>query len=43
MNDGYWCLWCKRLIEANEDGQIIHDNVPHPVDAAFEAEDEKPQ
>ncbi len=35
MNDllcagGYWCVVCGRYLHADEDGLIVHDNVPHP-------------
>ncbi len=39
--DGYWCVVCGRFLPANEDGVIVHDNVPHP-DMTFD-EEERPQ
>ena len=42
MTDGYYCVVCGRYLEADEDGVIVHDDVPHPVDMAFD-EEEKPQ
>jgi hypothetical protein len=42
VGDGYYCVVCGRFIEANEDGVIVHDAVPHPPDMDF-AEEEKPQ
>lgn len=50
-SDAYWCLWCNRLlfpidIVVDEDGNemfiYIHDDVPHPVDATYD-EDNNPQ
>ena len=40
--DGYWCLVCGRFLPADEDGVIVHDNVPHPEDMTFD-EEERPQ
>jgi hypothetical protein len=37
----YWCIFCGRAL-AEVDGVIVHDNVPHPVDEAFD-EEEKTQ
>ena len=42
MNDGYYCMVCGRYLEANEDGVIVHDDVPHPPEMDF-ADEEKPQ
>ncbi len=39
--DGYWCVVCGRYLHADEDGVIVHDDVPHP-DMTFD-EEEKPQ
>ena len=41
MNDGYYCVLCKRYIEA-VDGVIVHDDIPHPPDMTFD-EEENPQ
>ncbi len=38
---GYWCVVCGRFLPADEDGIIVHDNVPHP-EITFD-EEEKPQ
>jgi hypothetical protein len=38
MNDGYYCVLCKRYIEA-VDGVIVHDDIPHPPDMTFDEED----
>ncbi len=38
---GYWCVVCGRYLSADEDGLIVHDDVPHP-DMAFD-EEERPQ
>jgi len=42
MDNGYWCVWCQRFLEADEDGLIVHDDVEHPTDATFDEED-RPQ
>lgn len=42
MIDGYYCVICGRYIESNEDGVIVHDDIPHPHDMDFSDED-KPQ
>ena len=39
--DGYWCVICQRFIEADEDGLIVHDDIPHG-DITFDEED-RPQ
>jgi len=41
-SDGYWCVICGRPLPADEDGVIVHDNIPHPEDMTFNEED-KPQ
>lgn len=41
MDDGYYCVVCGRYLEANEDGVIVHDDIPHP-EMDF-TEEEKPQ
>lgn len=40
--DGYWCVICGRLLPRDDFGVIVHDNLPHPDDMAFDEED-KPQ
>lgn len=40
--DGYWCVVCGRQLPADEDGVIVHDDVPHPADMTFD-EEEQPQ
>lgn len=42
MSDGYYCVICGRLIEADDEGVIVHDPVPHPADMDF-GDEEKPQ
>ena len=42
MDEGYYCVVCGRYIEANEDGVIVHDDIPHPPEMDF-ADEEKPQ
>lgn len=39
---GYWCVVCGRFLAADEDGLIIHDDVPHPKTMTFD-EEERPQ
>jgi hypothetical protein len=39
--DGYWCVVCGRILP-DEDGVIVHDDVPHPADMTFD-EEERPQ
>ena len=39
--DGYWCVVCGRYLPTDDDGVIVHDDVPHP-DMTFD-EEEKPQ
>ena len=39
---GYWCVVCGRYLPADEDGVIVHDDVPHPEDMTFD-EEERPQ
>lgn len=41
-DDGYGCLACGRFLPADEDGVIMHDNVPHPEEMTFD-EEERPQ
>ena len=40
--NGYWCVICGRFLPANDDGVIVHDDIEHPADMAFDDE-EKPQ
>ena len=42
MDDGYYCVVCGRYIEANDNGVIVHDDIPHPPEMDF-ADEEKPQ
>jgi hypothetical protein len=37
----YWCVICQRLLP-NDEGVIVHDDVPHPDEMAFDEED-RPQ
>ena len=39
--EGYYCVVCGRFL-LEEDGLIVHDDVPHPVDMTFD-EEENPQ
>lgn len=39
--DGYYCIVCGRFLP-EEDGLIVHDDVPHPADMTFDDE-ENPQ
>ena len=41
MDEGYYCVVCGKYIEAVDDA-IVHDDIPHPVDMAFD-EEENPQ
>ena len=38
---GYWCVFCMRLLP-RLDGVIVHDDVPHPLTATYD-EEENPQ
>lgn len=40
--DGYWCVVCMRYIPREEDGVLIHDDIPHPTLMTFD-EDKRPQ
>ena len=42
MDDGYYCVVCGKFIEADDDGVIVHDPIPHPGSMTFDDE-EKPQ
>jgi hypothetical protein len=39
--DGYYCVVCGRFL-LEENGVIVHDDVPHPIDMDF-GDEEKPQ
>jgi hypothetical protein len=39
--EGYYCVVCGRFL-LEEDGVIVHDDVPHPVDMDF-GDEENPQ
>ena len=39
---GYWCVVCMRLIEEDDSGALVHDDVPHPSTMTFD-EDARPQ
>jgi hypothetical protein len=41
LDDGYWCVFCQRFIEADEYGVIVHDDVDH--DYADFTEESRPQ
>jgi RNA polymerase-binding transcription factor DksA len=41
VDEGYYCVVCGKYIEAVDD-VIVHDDIPHPVDMAFD-EEENPQ
>lgn len=34
--NGYWCVVCMRFIPREEDGALVHDNIPHPPLMAFD-------
>ena len=38
---GYWCVVCGRHLP-DDDGVVVHDDVPHPEDMTFD-EEERPQ
>jgi hypothetical protein len=40
--NGYWCVICGRFLPADDDGVIVHDDIEHPSEMAFDDED-KPQ
>ena len=40
--NGYWCVICSRFLPADDDGVIVHDDIEHPSEMAFDDED-KPQ
>lgn len=37
--DGYWCVVCGRYLPADDDGLIVHDNVPHSDEMTFDDEE----
>lgn len=39
-DEGYVCVVCGRLIEPDETGVMIHDEVPHPTNMLFNDEDQ---
>jgi len=39
--EGYYCVVCGRFLP-EEDGVVVHDDVPHPIDMDF-GDEEKPQ
>lgn len=42
MTEGYYCIVCGRFLLANEFGVIVHDDISHPHEMAFDDE-ENPQ
>lgn len=42
MDEGYYCVVCGRFLPADDEGVIVHDDVPHPPEMTFD-EEEKPQ
>ena len=37
MGDGgYWCVICGRFLPADDDGVIVHDDLPHPDGMDFD-------
>lgn len=39
MRDSYYCVVCNKLLEADDDGIIVHDPIPHPIEMTFDEED----
>jgi len=39
VSGGYWCVVCGRFLPADDLGVIVHDDVPHPDELAFDEED----
>ncbi len=39
MKDNYYCVVCKKLLEADEYGVVVHDPIPHPIEMTFDEED----
>jgi hypothetical protein len=35
----YYCVICNKLLEEDDDGIIVHDPIPHPIDMTFDEED----
>lgn len=42
MSNGYYCVVCGRFLEADDQGVIVHDPIPHPPEMTFD-DDERPQ
>ncbi len=42
MDEGYYCVVCGRFLLVDDEGVIVHDDVPHPPEMTFD-EEEKPQ
>lgn len=40
--NGYWCVVCMRYVPVEEDGVMLHDDIPHPPLMTFD-EDRFPQ
>lgn len=41
MANYFWCIYCNKELPVDE-GVVVHDDVPHPVDMDFSEED-RPQ
>lgn len=41
-DEGYACVVCCRLIEPDDTGVMVHDEIPHPINMIFNDE-EQPQ
>ena len=41
-DEGYACVVCGRLIEPDDTGVMVHDEIPHPINMLFNDE-EQPQ
>ena len=39
MKDNYCCVVCNKLLEVDDDGIIVHDPIPHPIEMTFDEED----
>lgn len=33
---GYWCVVCMRFVPIEEDGAVVHDDIPHPIHMTFD-------
>ena len=33
---GYWCVVCMRYVPLEEDGAMVHDDIPHPIHMTFD-------